>query len=278
MSDDEENDPSSSSAQEEAAKARAAAQAVLEMAEKRDSGAAGKSKNGSTTIVGGITLPTSPFGNAKPLKNINQKIISTTEQVQKELSTELNALQEDITHTTEQIGTAIGKARQSFTKRVSGIVDAAGSPLAMNKPKLPISLSSANAAGAAVKRSSDVGKKVSPDDKILADLELVNEQVTLCNSMVTERDDNDPALLKVLGFLEACLPRMDELLVAAMMSSDFAGAVVLQEDTIHVCLTTYERLLLTLEQCQSPLVADSKQQQQSTLRDAETPQTSEGKP
>jgi hypothetical protein len=79
------------------------------------------------------------------------------------------------------------------------------------------------------------------NEKIQNDLALVHEQCTLCTSLLRNRDTDDRTLLKVVGFLEACLGRMEELTTAK--SKGF-----LLEETSQLCLATYHRLILTLEQ------------------------------
>ena len=61
-----------------------------------------------------------------------------------------------------------------------------------------------------------------PDEKILSDLSTLNEQISLAQSMLVNAgplssitNDTNEALLTVIGFLEACVPRMMELIEAA---------------------------------------------------------------
>ena len=61
-----------------------------------------------------------------------------------------------------------------------------------------------------------------PDEKILSDLSTLNEQIALTQSMLVNAgplssitNDTNEALLTVVGFLEACVPRMMELIEAA---------------------------------------------------------------
>ena len=61
-----------------------------------------------------------------------------------------------------------------------------------------------------------------PDEKILSDLSTLNEQISLAQSMLVNAgplssitNDTNEALLTVIGFLEACVPRMVELIEAA---------------------------------------------------------------
>eukprot|EP01082_Thalassiosira_pseudonana_P014042 g12638.t1 g12638 contig6:2324122-2324790(-) len=78
----------------------------------------------------------------------------------------------------------------------------------------------------------------SPDHKVKQDLATLSEQLTLCQSMLHQAGssiDNNESLLVVIGFLEACVPRMVELIEAAA-----TGA--LQEDTFEECLVVNDRL------------------------------------
>jgi len=79
-----------------------------------------------------------------------------------------------------------------------------------------------------------------PDEKIKADLSTLSEQISLCQSMLVNAgplssiQDNE-ALLTVIGFLEACVPRMMELIEAAA-----SGAI--KEETFEMCLTVNDKL------------------------------------
>eukprot|EP00590_Aulacoseira_subarctica_P010054 CAMPEP_0172421966 /NCGR_PEP_ID=MMETSP1064-20121228/8177_1 /TAXON_ID=202472 /ORGANISM="Aulacoseira subarctica , Strain CCAP 1002/5" /LENGTH=180 /DNA_ID=CAMNT_0013162605 /DNA_START=98 /DNA_END=640 /DNA_ORIENTATION=- len=84
------------------------------------------------------------------------------------------------------------------------------------------------------------------DKKILADLDTLNEQVDLCLDMLKASRGkpingrtSDEALLGVIGFLEACAPRMVELIEAATQG-------VLSEATLNKCLEANDRLLKVL--------------------------------
>lgn len=81
-----------------------------------------------------------------------------------------------------------------------------------------------------------------PDEKILSDLSTLNEQIALAQSMLVNAgplssitNDTNEALLTVIGFLEACVPRMMELIEAAA-----SGA--LQPETFEQCLTVNDKL------------------------------------
>ena len=80
----------------------------------------------------------------------------------------------------------------------------------------------------------------SPDQKIKQDLTTLSEQITLCQSMLAQCStpssiDANESLLSVIGFLEACVPRMVELIEAAA-----SGA--LAEETFEACLLVNDRL------------------------------------
>jgi hypothetical protein len=83
---------------------------------------------------------------------------------------------------------------------------------------------------------------VSVDAKIMADLDILTEKINLCDSMLRP-GGGDPApsiqtddtLLSVIGFLEACAPRMVELVEAAAQGA-------LQETALMKCLEVNDRL------------------------------------
>ena len=79
-----------------------------------------------------------------------------------------------------------------------------------------------------------------PDDKISADLITLSEQISLCQTMLAQSPtpasiDANESLLSVIGFLEACVPRMVELIEAAA-----SGA--LSEETFEKCLIVNDKL------------------------------------
>mmetsp|Transcript_38823 Transcript_38823/g.81614 ORF Transcript_38823/g.81614 Transcript_38823/m.81614 type:complete len:235 (+) Transcript_38823:110-814(+) len=81
---------------------------------------------------------------------------------------------------------------------------------------------------------------MSPDEKVLQDLSTLSEQITLCQSMLvnagpTSSIDANEALLTVIGFLEACVPRMVELIEAAAQGA-------LKEETFEKCLVVNDKL------------------------------------
>mmetsp|Transcript_12645 Transcript_12645/g.15949 ORF Transcript_12645/g.15949 Transcript_12645/m.15949 type:complete len:232 (+) Transcript_12645:159-854(+) len=99
--------------------------------------------------------------------------------------------------------------------------------------------------------SSSMGSETNnsdPDTKVMTDLDTLTEQITLCSEMLKEKhgkvDDSDEALLGVIGFLEACAPRMVELVEAAAQGE-------LKESTLMKCLEINDRLLKVLSECDS---------------------------
>lgn len=67
---------------------------------------------------------------------------------------------------------------------------------------------------------------------------MVKDKITLCRQMLPESAgvDNDGALSEVVGFLEACRPRVVDLVEAGI-----GGA--LGEDTFAKCLQVHPRML-----------------------------------
>mmetsp|Transcript_14777 Transcript_14777/g.25034 ORF Transcript_14777/g.25034 Transcript_14777/m.25034 type:complete len:199 (-) Transcript_14777:798-1394(-) len=88
--------------------------------------------------------------------------------------------------------------------------------------------------------------QASVDTKILTDLGSVKEKMDLCTSMLNPGDGapapslkSNEALLGVIGFLEACAPRMVELVEAGSQGA-------LSEEVLMECLTVNDRLLKVL--------------------------------
>ena len=96
-----------------------------------------------------------------------------------------------------------------------------------------------------------------PDTKILQDLGTLSEQIALCESMLTNRrtimnrdysdNNNAEALLTVIGFLEACAPRMLELIEIAAQ-----GGGVLRDETFEECLVVNDKLTTILADLDNP--------------------------
>lgn len=79
-----------------------------------------------------------------------------------------------------------------------------------------------------------------PDAKVLADLSTLSEKIALCQAMLVNAGGPatlgaDEALLAVIGFLEACVPRMVELIEAAAQGA-------LREGTFEESLVVNDRL------------------------------------
>eukprot|EP00985_Skeletonema_marinoi_P010763 scaffold5049_cov115-Skeletonema_marinoi.AAC.6 len=77
-----------------------------------------------------------------------------------------------------------------------------------------------------------------PDQKVLTDLGTLTDQINLCQSMLAQSGssiDGDEALLQVIGFLEACVPRMVELIEAAAQGA-------LTPETFEECLVVNDKL------------------------------------
>jgi len=89
---------------------------------------------------------------------------------------------------------------------------------------------------------------VAPDSKILLDLSTVSEKIASITSMLqpltsTDQIESHPEsalLLANIGFLEACVPRVRDLVEAGM-----TGA--LKEDTVVKCLAVNDELCQVLE-------------------------------
>uniref|UniRef100_A0A7S2NRI1 GAT domain-containing protein n=1 Tax=Leptocylindrus danicus TaxID=163516 RepID=A0A7S2NRI1_9STRA len=90
--------------------------------------------------------------------------------------------------------------------------------------------------------------QVSPDEKILKDLDTLTERINLGNEMIQQNGfrvdlspgGRDETMLQVLGFLKACQPRMVELVEAAAQGA-------LQEGTLMRCLEVNDLLAKVLD-------------------------------
>jgi hypothetical protein len=94
--------------------------------------------------------------------------------------------------------------------------------------------------------SSPSATKSAIDAKIVANLNTLQEKLDLCQSMLQPGDGtpapslkNNDALLGVIGFLEACAPRMVELVEAAAQGA-------LSEDVLCHCLDVNDKLVKQL--------------------------------
>lgn len=112
-------------------------------------------------------------------------------------------------------------------------------------------------------QSSSAGGGSAPlstvDNKITADLNTVNEKMDLLDSMIKPGGAESPvacvqtseALLTVIGFLEACAPRMIELVEAAAQGA-LSGSVLEQ------CLSVNDRLLKQLKEIDSIVLSEKE--------------------
>mmetsp|Transcript_26566 Transcript_26566/g.55777 ORF Transcript_26566/g.55777 Transcript_26566/m.55777 type:complete len:210 (+) Transcript_26566:97-726(+) len=106
------------------------------------------------------------------------------------------------------------------------------------------------------------------DEKVMGDLATLEDKISLCQSMLNESGasiDTNEALLAVIGFLEACVPRMVELI-------DVAAQGALQEGTFEKCLLVNDRLTNTL----ADVDKDPKDRQTLTPAAAATPSSPGG--
>lgn len=95
------------------------------------------------------------------------------------------------------------------------------------------------------------------DNKIMTDLGVVSEKMDLLDSMLkTDAGSpapsfkNQEALLQVIGFLEACAPRMIELVEAAAQGA-------LSGDVLEKCLQVNDRLLKQLTEVDTLALTES---------------------
>jgi hypothetical protein len=90
---------------------------------------------------------------------------------------------------------------------------------------------------------------IDPDAKVLSDLSLVQEKIALCQSMLvnvqsTIEIDSQDSLLAVIGFLEACVPRVRELINV--------GMTLLKEETLTKCFLVNDELCKILNDVEHP--------------------------
>lgn len=95
--------------------------------------------------------------------------------------------------------------------------------------------------------SSSTTPQSTVDNKILKDLDVVLKNIDLCDSMLRPGGgepapsvQKDETLLSVIGFIEACAPRMVELVEAAAQGA-------LSEHVLMKCLEVNDRLTKTLQ-------------------------------
>lgn len=90
---------------------------------------------------------------------------------------------------------------------------------------------------------------IDPDTKILADLSTVSEKIILCQSMLiniqnASEIDSHESLLTIIGFLEACVPRVRELINV--------GMTCLKEETLTQCFQVNDDLCKILDDVEHP--------------------------
>jgi hypothetical protein len=113
-------------------------------------------------------------------------------------------------------------------------------------------------ASTAVGNSSGSSKAAPADTKILHDLETLKEKMELCQAMLNPgAGDPSPslktseAMLAVVGFLEACAPRMVELVEAAAQGA-------LSEDIFAQCLDVNDRLQKQLADVETQAMTETE--------------------
>lgn len=104
----------------------------------------------------------------------------------------------------------------------------------------------------ATQNSSSNNGSEAADAKILADLNVLREKMDLCDSLLPTATASDDAFLGVVGFLEACAPRVVELVEAAAQGA-------LGETMLVECLAVNDRLttLLSKTDAKLPPVAEN---------------------
>ena len=102
-----------------------------------------------------------------------------------------------------------------------------------------------------------VTKTKDADEKILVDLNKVKEKMDLCRTMLNPGAGNptfslqDESMMATVGFLEACVPRMVELVEVAAM-----GAV--SEEVLMECLSVNDQLQKQLSEIEQASVTETK--------------------
>ena len=93
---------------------------------------------------------------------------------------------------------------------------------------------------------------MTPDEKVNADLNTLSEQIDAARALLAAPECNTAAdvdanetLLVYVGFLEACVPRMEQLVEGAL-----GGKV--GEETLEKILLLNDRLNRTLDDCDNP--------------------------
>ena len=93
---------------------------------------------------------------------------------------------------------------------------------------------------------------MTPDEKVNADLNTLSEQIDAARALLAAPEcntasdvDGNETLLVYVGFLEACVPRMEQLVEGAL-----GGKV--GEETLEKILLLNDRLNRTLDDCDNP--------------------------
>lgn len=93
---------------------------------------------------------------------------------------------------------------------------------------------------------------MTPDEKVNADLNTLSEQIDAARALLAAPEcntasdvDANETLLVYVGFLEACVPRMEQLVEGAL-----GGKV--GEETLEKILLLNDRLNRTLDDCDNP--------------------------
>ena len=109
----------------------------------------------------------------------------------------------------------------------------------------------------AMENSATTSRSTNPaDSKILSDLAMLTEKMDLCDSMLNpgaadpKLSMQSEAMLAVIGFLEACAPRMVELVEAAA-----TGA--LSELVFAECLSANDRLQKLLSDVETAAMTET---------------------
>uniref|UniRef100_A0A7S3PEF2 GAT domain-containing protein n=1 Tax=Amphora coffeiformis TaxID=265554 RepID=A0A7S3PEF2_9STRA len=103
----------------------------------------------------------------------------------------------------------------------------------------------------AAESSSSIGRETA-DAKIMADLNVLKEKMSLCEQLLPNATAADDGFLGVVGFLEACAPRVVDLVEAAAQGA--LGEAVLME-----CLGINDQLtaLLTKTDAKLPPIGEN---------------------
>jgi hypothetical protein len=105
--------------------------------------------------------------------------------------------------------------------------------------------------------ASTANTKTVLDAKIQEDLETVKEKIDLCTAMLNPGADDpnysiksNDAMLAIVGFLEACTPRMVELI-------EVASTGILSEDIFAECLSVNDLLRKVLAEVETAALTET---------------------